>query len=63
VTPLGNAVMQQGEAIFQDLRAKWEQQIGAEELAKIEASLIALIGATPISLDAPGDIVSDIGEA
>ena len=62
VTTLGYAVMREGEAIFQDLRANWEKQIGAEELAKLEASLVALVGAMPISLDAPGRIVSDIGE-
>lgn len=63
VTPLGHAVMKQGEAIFDELRASWEKQIGAEELERLEASLISLIGAKPINLDAPGRIVSDIGDS
>lgn len=63
VTLLGFDAMKQGEAIFEALRADWEKQIGVEKLAALEESLIALVGASPIGLDAPGRIVTDIGDA
>lgn len=62
VTPLGEAVMREGEVIFEELRATWEEQIGVEEMTRLEAHLAALVGGMPISLDAPGGIISDIGE-
>ena len=63
VTPLGHQVMREGEAIFDALREDWARQIGQAELAQLEASLIALVGARPINLDAPGGVIEDIGEA
>ena len=54
VSPLGTEVMRQGEEIFDQLRARLEKQIGAEELKTLEASLSALVGDAPIRLDAPG---------
>ncbi|WP_127751640.1 MULTISPECIES: MarR family transcriptional regulator [unclassified Devosia] len=63
VTPAGYGVMREGEAIFEELRARWASQIGADELSRLEGSLVALLGPQPIDLAAPGQIVSDIGEA
>jgi DNA-binding MarR family transcriptional regulator len=63
VTPLGFEVMRQGEAIFDDLRAQWEQQIGATELAGLEGQLAKLVGATPIRFDTPGWIARDLNES
>ena len=62
VTALGYEVMQQGEAIFEELRAEWERRIGAEELARLEANLTLLVGASAVRLDAPGRIAQDLDE-
>ncbi len=61
VTPLGFDVLRQGEAIFEDLREKWEQQIGASELATLEAWLTTLIGDGSVRIDAAGWIAQDLG--
>ncbi len=62
VTPLGFEVMRQGEAVFDDLRAQWEQQIGAAELAELEDRLSKLVGPVAIRFDTPGWIARDLGE-
>ncbi|GLY99742.1 MarR family winged helix-turn-helix transcriptional regulator [Actinoplanes sp. NBRC 103695] len=54
VTPLGFEVMRVGEEIFNDLRGRWAQQIGAAELERMEQHLRALVGAQPIRFDRPG---------
>jgi DNA-binding MarR family transcriptional regulator len=62
VTALGFDVMRQGEAIFDELRDQWAQQIGAAELDRIEEHLTALVGAQPVRFDTPGWIARDVGE-
>jgi DNA-binding MarR family transcriptional regulator len=62
VTALGLDVMRQGEAVFDELRDQWAQQIGAAELDGIEDHLTALVGAQPVRLDTPGWIARDVGE-
>ncbi|MFF3441807.1 MarR family winged helix-turn-helix transcriptional regulator [Streptosporangium sp. NPDC002721] len=62
VTPLGFDVLQQGEAIFDELRDQWEQQIGAAEFETFETHLAALVGALPVRFDTPGWITRDLGE-
>ena len=54
VTPLGHEVMQQGEAIFDALRAAWALKIGEPALDRLEQDLLILVGDTAIDLDAPG---------
>jgi DNA-binding MarR family transcriptional regulator len=54
VTELGFDVMRQGEAVFDELREQWARQIGAAELAGLEAHLTALVGAQPVRFDTPG---------
>ena len=61
VTPLGFEVMRTGEAIFDDLRRRWEQQIGADELATLERHLTTLVGRRPVRFDSPGWIARDLG--
>ncbi|MFD4556857.1 MarR family winged helix-turn-helix transcriptional regulator [Streptomyces sp. NPDC058469] len=63
VTALGFEVLHQGEAIFDELRDRWERQIGSGALAGLEAHLTALVGARPVRLDAPGWIAPDLGES
>lgn len=54
VTPLGHEVMQQGEAIFDELRATWAQKIGEPNLDRLEHDLLVLVGDADVDLDAPG---------
>jgi DNA-binding MarR family transcriptional regulator len=62
VTALGFDVMRQGEAVFDELRDRWAQQIGAAELDRIEDHLAALAGAQPVRFDTPGWIARDVGD-
>jgi DNA-binding MarR family transcriptional regulator len=62
VTPLGFEVLRTGEAIFDELRGQWAQQIGADQLETVEARLATLVGAPPIRFDTPGWITRDLGE-
>jgi DNA-binding MarR family transcriptional regulator len=62
VTALGFEVLRQGEAIFDELRGRWERQIGPAELENLETYLAALVGDPPLRFDTPGWIARDIGE-
>ena len=62
VTALGFDVLRQGEAIFDELRGRWERQLGSAELENLETHLAALVGATPIRFDTPGWLTHDLGE-
>jgi DNA-binding MarR family transcriptional regulator len=59
VTDLGHEVIAVGEGIFDDLRRSWEQEIGARELAVLEAQLTRLVGHAPVRSDAPGWVARD----
>ncbi|WP_019926154.1 MarR family winged helix-turn-helix transcriptional regulator [Nocardia sp. BMG111209] len=61
VTELGFDVLRQGEEIFDELRDRWKERIGAVELGKLEAHLVALVGATPVRFDTPGWLSRDLG--
>jgi len=61
VTPLGFEVLRQGEAIFDELRERWEQQIGVSELVTLESLLTSLVGDGSIRLEVPGWISQDPG--
>lgn len=60
VTSTGLKALREGEAIFEQLRAQWEQQIGSRELALLETQLTALVGDHAIRLDAPGAAALDV---
>jgi DNA-binding MarR family transcriptional regulator len=62
VTALGFEVMRVGEAVFDELRGKWNQKIGAKQLERLEADLAALVGASPVSADMPGWIAHSLDE-
>lgn len=62
VTPLGFEVMRLGEAIFDELRARWAKQIGISQLVRLEAQLTKLVGEAPIRFDTPGWVAQDLGE-
>ena len=61
VTERGLAMMRAGEAIFDDLRAEWEDQVGAAAVAGVETTLRQLLGDRTVRLDAPGRLMSDLG--
>lgn len=61
VTPLGDEVLRRGEAAFEELRARWEQTIGAAELAALEARLRALVGDRTIDPTRPGTAAGEHG--
>lgn len=62
VTDLGEEVLRQGEAIFDELRDRWARQIGTAQLEGMEAHLSALVGTAGIRLDTPGWMARDLGE-
>lgn len=54
VTPMGHEVMQQGEVIFEQLRAAWARKIGGPALDRLQQDLLVLVGDAPVDLNAPG---------
>jgi DNA-binding MarR family transcriptional regulator len=54
VTPLGLDVLREGEAVFEELRARWERTLGADALARLEADLATVVGDDAVRIDAPG---------
>lgn len=60
VTPLGFEVMRAGEALFEDLRASFEREIGASELASLEAALKTLVGDSTVRIEAPGWVAQEL---
>ena len=63
VTDLGHKVLRQGEAIFDNLRAQWEQRIGRSHLETLEEHLQELIGPARVHFDSPGWMMREAGEA
>ncbi|MFC0645729.1 MarR family winged helix-turn-helix transcriptional regulator [Cellulomonas phragmiteti] len=59
VTARGLDVLREGEAVFEDLRARWEETLGAAELAHLEASLVKLVGRATVDPEAPGWVGQD----
>jgi DNA-binding MarR family transcriptional regulator len=60
VTDRGLAMLQEGETIFNELRDRWEQQVGAPSLTSLEETLRELLGDKSIRLDSPGWIMRDV---
>jgi DNA-binding MarR family transcriptional regulator len=56
VTDRGLAMMREGEAIFDDLRAQWVNEVGAEAVETLEVTLRRLVGTRSVRLDAPGRV-------
>ena len=59
VTARGLAMRAEGEAIFDDMRAQWEKQVGVKALAELESTLRELVGDGAIRLDEPGSDARD----
>jgi DNA-binding MarR family transcriptional regulator len=62
VTPLGFEVMRAGEAVFDELRYKWKQKIGAKQLERLESDLATLVGSSPVQVETPGWIAQGLDE-
>lgn len=60
VTSLGFEVMRAGEALFDDLRESFEREIGASELASLEAALKTLVGDSAVRIEAPGWVAQEL---
>ena len=58
VTDRGFDLLREAEAIFDDLRDGWSQQIGEDQLAALETQLTDLVGASRVRFDAPGWIAA-----
>lgn len=59
VTARGLDLLREGEVVFEDLRARWEEKLGAAELAHLEASLRTLVGGAAVDPEAPGWVGQD----
>ena len=53
VTELGFAAMREGEAVFEELRAKWIDQVGASEVESLEETLRMLVRAPAVDVSDP----------
>lgn len=54
VTERGHALTRTGQAVFDELRARWAERIGVDELERVEAALVELGIRPPARLDAAG---------
>lgn len=61
VTARGRALMREGEEIFDELRAQWEEQVGVAQIAELEASLRTLVGSRGVRFDTTGGAAGDLG--
>ena len=44
VTDRGHSLMREGEAVFDELRAEWESQVGRDRVRDLQDALLRLIG-------------------
>jgi hypothetical protein len=54
VTDRGMTMLHEGEAVFDALRRRWEEQVGADAVATLEGTLRELVGPNVIRIDSPG---------
>lgn len=54
VTDHGLTLLQQGEAVFAELRERWEKQVGAAAVTDLEETLRRFVGDNAIRIDTPG---------
>jgi len=53
VSERGLSMLRQGEEVFDELRARWEAQVGVAAVAELEQTLRRLAGPNAISIDSP----------
>ena len=54
LTPRGLDSLRQSAQIFDDLRARWVEKLGAERLAVVESSLRTVVPEAGFPVDVPG---------
>lgn len=54
VTEHGQAMLQEGEAVFAELRTQWEKRVGAASISALEDTLRQFVGDNVIRIDTPG---------
>jgi DNA-binding MarR family transcriptional regulator len=54
LTPMGMAALESAAMIFNDIRARWAEEIGADRLAALESSLREMVPGDALRLDVPG---------
>jgi DNA-binding MarR family transcriptional regulator len=59
VTEAGREVMAEGERVFNGLRSRLQDRVGADRLRDLEETLALLVGDDPVRLDAPGWVASE----
>jgi DNA-binding MarR family transcriptional regulator len=59
VTPHALAMQREGAAIFEELRAQWQKQVGEEALSQLESTLRKLVGNDTGRLYPPGWMTPD----
>ena len=50
VTDRGRSLMREGEAVFDELRAEWESQVGSERISDLQDALLRLLGSHDATL-------------
>ena len=50
VTDRGHSLMRQGEAVFDELRAQWESQVGSDRISDLQDALLRLLGSDDATL-------------
>ncbi|SDP18363.1 DNA-binding transcriptional regulator, MarR family [Nakamurella panacisegetis] len=54
ITDHGLALLRTGEELFDEMRAQWEAESGADTIAAVENALRRLVGVNAIRIDMPG---------
>ena len=44
MTDRGHSLMRAGEAVFDELRAQWESQVGRDRISDLQDALLRLLG-------------------
>jgi DNA-binding MarR family transcriptional regulator len=51
VTDRGHSLMREGEAVFDELRAQWESQVGRDRIRDLQDALLRLLGPDDATLN------------
>ena len=51
VTERGHSLMREGEAVFDELRAQWESQVGRDRISDLQDALLRLLGPDDTTLN------------
>lgn len=54
VTERGLSLLENGEAVFDTIRLRWEEQVGAGSITALEETLRPFVGSNVIQIDSPG---------